>query len=269
MAGSAAQIAAALSLAALAAPPPAALAQDSGRSGQTQDVSAKRVTLNLENADIRFALKLLFQSAGANYTLDSAVQGTVTASLTDVPFRTALESLLRTAQSQTPLTYRIENGVYNVGLRREEVRENEGPGITDQGEEPKRTTKVARIQLNYADPADITAALGGTMLPSRLAQYSMGFGAGGFGGAGMMGGMGNRGNMGGMNGMNGMNGSGNGLGGNSGIGIINLNSNGFGSFGGPGGQNVGGRNGGNGGSGVGLIGNFGSGYSGGGRTPGR
>src|SRR5690348_8391571 len=47
--------------------------------GPTQNINSKKVTLNLENADIRYALKLLFQSVGANYTLDQNVQGTVTA----------------------------------------------------------------------------------------------------------------------------------------------------------------------------------------------
>src|SRR5438105_10842978 len=50
-------------------------------SGQDQPTAVdKKVTLNLENADLRYALKLLFTSAGVNYTLDQAVQGTVTGS---------------------------------------------------------------------------------------------------------------------------------------------------------------------------------------------
>src|SRR5438874_4706829 len=56
-----------------------ALAQDTNGT----DATNKRVTLNLENADLRYALKLLFTSAGMNYTLDQAVQGTVTVSLND------------------------------------------------------------------------------------------------------------------------------------------------------------------------------------------
>src|SRR6266571_2103813 len=79
-----------------------------------QDVTAKKVTLNLDNADLRYALKLLFTSAGVNYTLDQTVQGTVTVALTDVQFRTALESVLRSTQSQSPLTYRVEDAVYII-----------------------------------------------------------------------------------------------------------------------------------------------------------
>src|SRR4051812_5687249 len=60
--------------------PVKSFAQDNG-AGQAQDINNKKVTLNLENADIRYALKLLFQSVGANYTLDQGVQGAVTVSL--------------------------------------------------------------------------------------------------------------------------------------------------------------------------------------------
>src|ERR1044071_3838359 len=55
-----------------------AMAQD-----QKPELTNKKVNLNLENADLRYALKLLFTSAGVNYTLDQAVQGSVTVALTD------------------------------------------------------------------------------------------------------------------------------------------------------------------------------------------
>src|SRR5256885_15133770 len=86
------------------------------------ELTNKKVTLNLENADLRYALKLLFTSAAVNYTLDQAVQGSVTVALTDVPFRTALESVLRSTQSQAPLTYRVEDQVYVITPKVEEVQ---------------------------------------------------------------------------------------------------------------------------------------------------
>src|SRR5256885_9807517 len=78
------------------------------------ELTNKKVTLNLENADLRYALKLLFTSAGVNYTLDQAVQGSVTVALTDVPFRTSLDSVLRSTQSQAPLTYPAEDQGYII-----------------------------------------------------------------------------------------------------------------------------------------------------------
>src|SRR5438445_6116821 len=49
---------------------------DSGVAGQ--DVREKKVSLTLENADLRYALKLLFNAAGVNYSLDQNAQGAVT-----------------------------------------------------------------------------------------------------------------------------------------------------------------------------------------------
>ena len=224
--------------------PIGALAQQPAQPAPGQDVNSKRVTLNLDNADIRYALKLLFQSAGASYTLDVGVQGRVTASLNDVSFRTALESLLRGVQSQAPLTVRIENGVYNVAPKQED-RTLAGDPPTIPEPPARQQTRIAKIQINYADPEDITTALGGTMLESRFARLA----SGGLGsGAGMGNGAGNRnGNMGGNTGGN--------LGGSSGMGLVNFGSGGFGQSANRGNQT--------GGSGTGVIGNFGTGFSGG------
>ncbi|MER3602816.1 MAG: hypothetical protein C4298_02655, partial [Thermus sp.] len=60
-----------------------------------EDVSQKRVTVKYDQADIRYVLKQLFDSVGANYSLAPEVQGTVTVSLTDVPFSVALDAVLR------------------------------------------------------------------------------------------------------------------------------------------------------------------------------
>src|SRR5512142_2989623 len=88
-------------VAALGVFPYVARAQEGGASGP--DVSNKRVTLTLENADIRYALKMLFQNVGVNYALDPAVQGTVTVTLNDVPFRTALDTIIKNAGAAVPL----------------------------------------------------------------------------------------------------------------------------------------------------------------------
>src|SRR5262249_26441409 len=113
-----------------------------------QDSSNKKVTLNLENAELRYALKLLFTSAGVNYTLDQAVQGTVTVSLTEVPFRTALESVLRSTQSQSPLTYRVEDQIYIITPKVEVI---DTGGRESEPEKPQPKSRIQKIQLNFAD----------------------------------------------------------------------------------------------------------------------
>lgn len=198
-----------------------------------KDLSQKKVTLNLENADLRYALKLLFTSAGVNYTLDQAVQGSVTVALTEVPFRTALESVLRSTQSVSPLTYRVEDQVYII-TPKVEVIETAGKDVEETPPPPK--SRIQKIQLNFADVYDIIQAFGGTMIQSRSSQlggqggFGGGFGGGGFGG---------------------------GFGGGQGYG-------GFGSGGGFGGGGFGGGGFGGGGFGGGGLGGFGGGGFGGG-----
>jgi len=82
----------------------------------------QQISVKLDNADIRTALQQLFKSANVNYTLDQSVKGTVTASLTEMPFRTALDMILRTAS--TPLTYRMEHGIYSILPRDQELVED-------------------------------------------------------------------------------------------------------------------------------------------------
>ena len=181
--------------------PNIARAQDTG-SGGSQDISNKKVTLNLQNADIRSALTLLFNTVGANFSIASDVRGSVTVSLNDVPFQTALESILR-ASSMMPLTYRIENGVYTISPKQEDNTNTYAPtqqantstsSSTTTPSLPKRFTK---IPVNFADAGEIALLLGGTPIISYYYNtagmlgmnsmgggYGNGFGGGGFGGYG-------------------------------------------------------------------------------------
>ncbi len=189
---------------ALAYSPEAAIAQ-SPKSGAAQDINAKRVTLYFDNADVRYALKLLFQSAGANFTLDQAVHGTVMISLTDVPFRTALENVLRSTASQTPLTYRVEDGVYIVTVKQAPVVVEDGGGTVEQIQ-PKQ--RVVKIPLNWVDGNALALALGGTGMRLGVAGVQvMGF-PNLSGGQGFGSGFGNMG----QNGFNGIGQNGSGFG---------------------------------------------------------
>ena len=217
--------------------------------GGGQDPTQRRVTVKYEQADVRFVLKQLFDSVGVSYTLDPNVQGTVTVSLTDVPFTVALDSILRPLN----LTYRVENGVYYVTVRQPE----EAPlpqADTMAPEEGIRLNLPEKIQLNYASPTLIAALLGGTLI--QYAQYELmssgglGGGFGGFGGFGDFGG-----GFGGFGG--GFGGLGGGFGGFGGLG------GGFGGFGGFGGGGFGGFGGG-GFGGFGGGGFRGGGFGGGG-----
>src|SRR2546421_9535713 len=183
----------ALGLAVMVLPAAPVLAQ-----GQETTAPDKKVTLNLENADLRYALKLLFTSAGVNYTLDQAVQGTVTVSLTDIPFRTALASVLRSTQTTSPLTYRVEDQVYIISPKIEVVDVG-----NVQGEEPANTTpktRLTKVPLNFISIDDLLNAGLIFGIITTGSQYQSGFGGGlggGFGGGGQGGFGGGQGGFGG------------------------------------------------------------------------
>ena len=235
----------ALAVVTLVGAPSSVRAQDSAG-----DVRDKKVTLNLENADIRFALKLLFQSVGVNYTLDSAVQGTVTASLADVRFEVALENILKSVQSQLPLTYDKENGIYRVKVKQEQLPEQTTEPEKDQPTTPKFNPQ--KLKVKSVDANVLAMILGGQALYTgeMMQQRSGGYGGGGYGGYG--GGYGGGGYGGGWGG-GGFGGGG--YGGNN--------------FGGGFGGGRGGFGGGRGGFGGGFGGGYGGGYGGGGWGGGR
>jgi hypothetical protein len=227
-----------------------ALAQEGGQP----DLSQKRVTVKYDQADIRYVLKQLFESVGANYSIDPQVQGTVTVSLTDVPFEVALNTILR----QLDLTYRIENGVYYVTVRKPE----EAPAPTPDTRTEEAAPQVnlpEKIQLNTANIYLVASLLGATVVPYSQYEFNTGFGGmGGFGGfPGGFGGMGGFGGFpGGFGGFGGFPGGFGGFGGYGGFGGFGGFGGGFGGFGGFGG--------GFGGGGFGRGGGFGGGGFGGG-----
>ena len=208
---------------------------------QGGDPTQRRVTVKYDQADVRFVLKQLFDSVGVSYTLDPNVQGTVTVSLTDVPFTVALDNILRPLN----LTYRVENGVYFVTVRQPEEAPLAPSIDTTTPEEGVRLNLPEKVQLNYASPTLIAALLGGTLI--NYAQYELQSGGGGLGGFGGFGGLGG--------GFGGFGGLGGGFGGFGGFG-----SGGFGGFGGGGFRGGGGFGGGGLGGGGFGGGGFGGGF---------
>jgi hypothetical protein len=212
-------IIAALTVLNLAAVPLRAHAQANPGSG---DVSNTVVSsLNLQDVDVRDAVRALFKNVNASYVVSADVQGTVTVDLKNVKFEVALRNIL----DQVKATFRIEASVYNIIKRDEPVRD---PGvIVDPGPTLPKNTPV-RIFLNHADPALIVRLLAGqgtntNLLPemSTITNGSMfgGSGGSGFGGGGNRGGTGGTGGNGfGGSNFGGSSGSGSGSGANGGNG---------------------------------------------------
>lgn len=206
---------------------PKAYAQDDPRD--------KKITLQLNDADVRDALRMMFKGLGVSYQISQEVQGTITVDFKDIPFETALKGIL----DQVNATYRVETGIYQV-IPREKFTGPENPETT--GPAPTAKKVVRRIRVLHADPYYILY-----MLTGQGAQYpeisTVNLsGNGGYGN---------------NNGNNGNNGYGNGNG-NGGFGGNNFGggNNNFGGGGGFGGG-FGGRGGGFGGGGGNLGGGFG------------
>ncbi len=200
-------------------------------------------SIELQDAPVRDALRILFKNVGVSYSIAPDVQGTVTASLKNVPFETALRNLL----SQVDATYRLEGPIYTIIKKEIDT----GGGSTPQTTESLPTTGTQknfyRIKINSADPQFIYLLLKGEMgfgsgpeISTLQGGGSSGGGQGGFGGGGFGGGGGQSG--GGFGGQGGGGGFG-GSGGGGGFG----GSGGGGGFGGGGGS----RGGGGGGRGTG------------------
>ncbi|RYG26848.1 hypothetical protein EON82_01795, partial [bacterium] len=184
-----------------------------------QDPAGQMISsLEFEQTDVREALRALFKNVGVSYTIAPEVQGTVTVSLKNVPFETALQNVTR----QVDATYRIEGGVYQI------VRREDPPVVTSGAQDQLGTITSnrvrRRIKIRYADPQFIAILLGADKGSQNFSLYpeistvqntpttggmgGMMGGMGGMGGGmggGMMGGMGGMGGgmMGGMGGMGG------------------------------------------------------------------
>ncbi len=221
--------------------PSMAHAQDTQAPGSdpnsNSDASNQPIKLDLENADLYSALKLLFAQIKANYALDPSLrQLAVTVHLTNIPFRIALDTLLRSVASPVPLTYKVENGIYTVLEKKEST---DAPVDTNGTDTTQATSNKLQYKKFYGttgelkyNSAYIAKLLNAKLIPSIVAEQQQGGGAGGFGGGGLGGGLGSGGS-------SGFGGGGGGLGG------------GGGSFGGGGGGLGGGSSFGGGGGGGG------------------
>ncbi|MCS6776462.1 MAG: hypothetical protein RMJ43_12250 [Chloroherpetonaceae bacterium] len=187
----------------------------------------KIVKLDLESADLYYALKLLFSQIKADFTLPPDLRGTLVTVRVNQPFRIALEAVLKA--SGLPLTWKKENNIYSiVPITQDEPTTPVDPGTETQEDQPAERSVPRRLRVNNISGIDIVAALGGRFIPFTGSGMFVGFNP--FGGMGMgMGMMG--GGMGMMGGGLGM--MGGGFGG-LGMGMGGLGMGGFGGFGGGG-----------------------------------
>ena len=140
-------------------------------------------TLELQDADVREALRALFKNVSISYSIAPEVQGSVTVSLRNQTFEACLRNIL----NQVDATYRVEGGVYQI-IKREAAPapENNGTGTTTA---PPATKITRRIKIRSADPQLIAILIGSdngnssySLPPEITAVSSGGSQGGGFGG---------------------------------------------------------------------------------------
>jgi hypothetical protein len=169
---------------------------------QHQDdvANVKIHSLEYDKADVREALRSLFKEVGANYSIAADVQGTVTLSMKDVTFETALQNITR----QIDATYRLTGGVYEIIKRAPQVGDLPVPPTSGDPGPPAHIIMV--IKVRSADPALIALLLGSKKGSQQFTggpeisslrkptfggsggQGGSGFGGGGQGGGGLSGG---------------------------------------------------------------------------------
>jgi hypothetical protein len=126
-------------------------------------LTARGITLNLSNARLNDALRLLFASSSKSYSL-SDIDGTVNVSLTNVPFDIALNSILRSTGEN--LTYTLTGNVYEIGVKHQtQMAENILPPSENISVSLPKT--YVKIKVNFADAGEIAMLMGGTPIISE------------------------------------------------------------------------------------------------------
>lgn len=157
-------------------------------------------SIELNQAEIRDALRILFKNVGVSYSVDPTVVGTVTVDMKNQPFITVLRNIL----NQVDATYRVEAGIYVI-VRREQGGGETGGGNNEPAPQVSQNEVIRRLKIRSADPLFIMIMLGGSQSTSVFPEQSTianaggignqgggggGFGGGGFGGGGQGGGFG-------------------------------------------------------------------------------
>ena len=119
------------------------------------------ITLNLKDADIKDTLQRFSELTQLNIVLDPDVRGTVTVSLTDVPWDQALELILRINQ----LGYVIEGNVMRIASTGKLAQEESSRLQFLRAQDQSRPLKTVLQRVSYADATAIAATAKKIMSP--------------------------------------------------------------------------------------------------------
>ena len=123
--------------------------------GGDKPYTGEPITLNLKDADIKDTLQKFSELTGLNIVLDPDVRGTVTVSLTDIPWDQALELILKINN----LGYVLEGSVMRISSTAKLSQEETNRVALIKAQEANRPVKTVIQKLSYskADDTAITA----------------------------------------------------------------------------------------------------------------
>lgn len=118
----------------------------------------RRVTLQVEEASLSNAVRMLMKSVGADFSIDPALRDArVTANLTNIRLQIALDTLMRI--STIPATYRVAEGVYIFEPRKEEPPAP--PPVLEEESKSGPKVRYEYIKVRNVDASYLAYLLGG------------------------------------------------------------------------------------------------------------
>lgn len=127
-------------------------------SGEKQ-YTGEPITLNLKDADVKDTLQKFSELTGLNIVLDPEVRGTVTVSLTDIPWDQALELILKI----NGLGYVLEGNVMRIASTVKLASEEATKQSLLKAQEANRPVKTVIQKLSYSRGAQLMQAIKNVM----------------------------------------------------------------------------------------------------------
>lgn len=115
--------------------------------GGDKQFTGEPITLNLKDADIKDTLQRFSELTGLNIVLDPDVRGTVTVSLTDIPWDQALELILKI----NTLGYVLEGNVMRIAPTAKLATEEANKLKLIEAQDKNRPVKTVIQKLSYAN----------------------------------------------------------------------------------------------------------------------
>jgi type IV pilus assembly protein PilQ len=119
------------------------------------------ITLNLKDADVKDTLQKFSELTSLNIVLDPEVRGTVTVSLTDIPWDQALELILKI----NGLGYVLEGNVMRIAGAVKLAQEESQKQALKAAQEANRPVKTVIQKLSYAPGSILVPAIQKVMTP--------------------------------------------------------------------------------------------------------